>query len=265
MTVINLIDDDGYYMADHTQLDMKERVFNYKVDLRETRFVEFTGKVNEYRRSNNTIDYYIDLDHKPILLDGHWYNYNVDLTLIDNGFDEQKINNFLEKASTRELEDLIMKIANELNIMTKFEFNNNFIFDFIVNTFFLNRATYELYEGKIRGLHCSNYALADLLYLISDILFSFKISNSINLNNLLADISYSCNVIQNVTTYDQGHDFEFKKYCKQHLNIETKKQLANAWNTLLNRKRNFGKHTNPKDFKLQDILNNAFYIINLYI
>lgn len=265
MTVINLIDNDGYYMADHTQLDMKERIFDYEIDLGKTRFVEFTGKVNKYKRSNKTIDYSIDLHHKPLLFDGRWYNCNIDYSILDNGFNEQKINNFLSKASTRELEDLIMKISNELNIITKFEFNNNFIFDFIVNTFFLNRATYDLYEGNIRGLQCSNYALADLLYIISNVLFTFKTLNLVILDNLLADISYSCNIIQHVSSYNQGNDLDFKKYCKRHLNIETNKQLANAWNTMLNRKRNFGKQVNPNNIKLNDILNNAFHIINLYI
>ena len=252
-------------MADHTQLNMKEKEFNYKVDLNKTRLVEFTGKVEEYTRANNSIDYCINLHHKPLLYDGSWYNSEVDLSFIEGGFNEEKINKFIGKASTREFQDLIIKISNDLNILTKFEYNNNFIFDFITNTFFLNRATYDLYEGNIRSISCSNYALVDLLYIISAVLFEFKVSNVIKLEWLLPKIIYYCNIFQKVYSYNAGCDARFKKYCKQHLNIESNKELNKAWGVLLKRQMNFGSNPNPNNFNQEDIIDTAFYIINQYI
>jgi hypothetical protein len=268
-TIINLVDDKGYYMADHTQLDMKEYEYNYNINLDETRFVEFTGKVKEYIRSNGTKDYEIILQHKPKLFDGKWVS-NPDLSIIAKEPDIDKIINFIScRACTRDIQDLIIKISKELNILTKFEYENNFIFDYIVNTFFLNRATYDLYEGNIRSISCSNDALMDLLYIISAVYFDFKTSNIIKLDCILSKITYWCNVIQNVVDYfadtKSPNCKRFKKYCKQHLNIETSEELSKAWDVMKNRKRNFGKYPNPDNYKLSDILEMSYYVLNQYI
>lgn len=264
-TIINLVDDKGYYMADHTQLDMKERVYNYNINLDKTRFVEFTGKVKEYIRSNGTKDYEIILQHKPKLFDGKWIS-NPDLSIVDKEPDIDKINNFIScRACTRDIQDLIIKISKELNILTKFEYENNFIFDYIVNTFFLNRATYDLYEGNIRSISCSNDALMDLLYILSAVYFDFKTSTVIKLEDILARITQYCNVIQNIYTYESGNDKKFKKYIKRHLNVESAQELNSAWDNIQNRKRNFGKYPNPYNYELSDILKMSYYVLNQYI
>lgn len=268
-TIINLVDDKGYYMADHTQLDMKEYNYNYNVNLDETRFVEFTGKVKEYTRSNGTKDYEIILQHKPKLFDGTWIN-SPDYSLTDKEPDIDKISDFIShKAYTRDIQDLIINISKELNILTKFDYENNFIFDYIVNTFFLNRATYDLYEGNIRGISCSNEALVDLLYIISSTYFLFKTSNILKLDSILGHITSWCNVLQHVVDYfvdtTSPNCKKFKKYCKQHLNIETDIELTKAWDVMKNRKRNFGNNPNPDNYELSDILEMSYYVLDKYI
>lgn len=268
-TIINLVDNDGYYMADHTQLDMKECEYNYNIDLQETRFVEFTGKVKEYIRSNGTKDYEIILHHKPKLFDGKFI-HNPDLSIVDKDYDINKINDFISnKACTRDIQDLIIKISNELNILTKFEYENNFVFDYIVNTFFLNRATYDLYEGNIRSISCSNNALVDLLYIISATYFYFKTSSIVELDCILGHITSWCNILQNVVDYfadtQSPNCKKFKKYCKQHLNIETNNELTKTWDVMKNRKRNFGNNPNPNEYELSSILEMSYYVLDKYI
>lgn len=268
-TIINLVDNEGYYMADHTQLDMKEYEYDYKIDLHKITFVEFTGKVNKYTRKNGTEDYEIILQRKPKLFDGTWIN-DPDYSLTNNEPNVDKINNYIsQKACTRDIQNLIIEISKELNILTKFDYENNFIFDYIVNTFFLNRATYDLYEGNIRGISCSNEALVDLLYIISSTYFYFKTSNILKLDSILGHITSWCNVLQNVVDYfadtNSPNCKKFKKYCKQHLNIETNNELTKAWDVMKNRKRNFGNNPNPNEYELSSILEMSYYVLDKYI
>lgn len=266
-TVINLVDEEGRYMADHTQLDLKETVYDYHIDLEDVRFIKFMGKVKKYQRKDNSVDYEIILTHKPILHDGFWFNPNMS-NIYDKyniEVDVRKINDYIEnKISSRDIQNIILNISKEINELTKFDFGENFIFNYVTNTFFLNRATYDLYEKNIRGISCSNDALMDLAYILASLLYYLNTTRSSNIDTILTKATYWCNVMQNVRSYDKNYDCNFKKYCKRNLCMDTERQLKDAWFNLLNRKRNFGADVTG-DFTIEDILDSAYPVLNDYI
>lgn len=266
-TIINLVDEEGMYMADHTQMDLKENVFNYKIEPW-IQLIKFTGKVNKYTRSNGTQDYEIDLVRRPSLYDGDLFNPDAEDNLIkkySREVDIEKITKFTEEDATeRKIQDLIIVLSKEINVITSFDYGKNVLVDFIMNTFFLNRATYDLYDGNIRSISCSNYGLMDLSYILSAVLYDLETSDKINLGDLFNKIVNWCNILQKVSSYNKGCDLTFKKYCKKHLYIETEEQLKEAWSTLLYRKRNFGDDVTG-GFTLEDILSTAFQVLNNYI
>ena len=249
-------------------INMKEEIYDYGSELEECRFIIFTGVVNKYIRSNGTEDYEIILNHKPIFINEKYYsplNNDELCEFLNKGYDENYINNFIRKvATTRDMQDIISEIIDEINDLTKFDFGNNFITSYIINTFMLNRATYDLYEGNMRSLICSNNALMDIIYIMSGILFNLKIINTgWSLSGILSTITHWCNIFQNVSDYHV--DKKFKKYCKTNLNIEKDKDLNKAWNVLLNRKRNFGDNVNPMGTHLYEILDMSYYVLNTMI
>lgn len=266
-TVINIVDEEGKYMGDHVTIDMKEYVYDYKDELYDFRFIKFSGLVKRYTRKNGTTDYEVDLKHKPVFIDDSYYTplliEEID-EFINSGYNEDKINKFIRKtATTRDMQDIIMELVKRINELTKFDFGNNFITSYIINTFMLNRATYDLYEGNMRSLICSNNALMDIVYIMSGILFNLKTIKNFNgwkLKDILETITDWCNIFQNVTDY--SHDKNFKKYCKNNLNIEKDKELNKAYDVLLNRKRNFGYETNSTGIEIHEILDMSYYILN---
>lgn len=266
-TIINLVDEEGMYIADHTQINLKEVVFDYEINPW-IQLIKFTGKVNKYTRSNGTQDYEIDLIRRPSMYDGDLFNPDAENNLINKyskEIDVEKITDFVEKEATeRKIQDLIIMLSKEINIISSFDYGKNVIVDFIMNTFFLNRATYDLYDGNIRSISCSNYGLMDLTYILSVVLYDLETSDKINLGILFNKIVNWCNILQKVNSYDKGCDKNFKRYCKEHLNIETDDQLKEAWSTLLFRKRNFGDDVTG-GFTLEDILSTSFQVLNNYI
>lgn len=176
-TIINLVDEKGCYMADHTQMDLRESIYRYDYDISKACFIKFTGKVKRYQRKDKSIDFEIILTHQPILMDGFWFNPNSN-EIYDYYNDEiniDKINNFISnKVSTRDIQNMILSISEDIDNITEFEFGKRFIFNYTTNTFFLNRATYDLYEQNIRGLSCSNDALMDLAYILAATLYYLK-------------------------------------------------------------------------------------------
>lgn len=57
---------------------------------------------------------------------------------------------------------------------------------------------------------------------------------------------------------------KFKEYCKEHLYMNTSRQLKDAWANLLHRKHNFGDDVTG-GFTIDDILESAYPILNEYI
>lgn len=257
--VINLVDKDDCYICDHVHMDMKESIYGYSVEDTDSIFIKFTGRVEEYTRSNGTKDYKINIT-KPIKFINDYF-YNVPENVCSN-YDKEKITKFFENASRRELIDLLIKLKEELGELTSYEFGENFIYSYIINTFMLNRASYDLYEGNLRGLVISNYGLVDMIYIITNTIFQIRHSTKLTLIEIIHLITVNCNVLQHVSNYDKGNDKAFKKYCQVHLKI---KDLNSAWNTMLCRRKNFGKNPNPYNISLIDILDISFTVLDKYI
>lgn len=262
--LINLIDVYDKYICDHVHINMKECIYNYSIEEGESTFIKFTGKIEKYVRKNGTKDYQINLIKPVKFINDMMYNSPSDDIYED--YNEDFISKFFENASRRELIDLTIKLKDELNELTSYEFGENFIYYYIINTFMLNRATYDLYEGNLRGLVISNYGLVDMIYVVSCTIFQIKTSHKLALIEILHLITVNCNILQNITNYNLNKDdyesIKFKKYCKSHLKI---KDLESAWNIMLNRRRNFGSNPNPYRIEMNDILDYSFHVLNKYI
>lgn len=161
------------------------------------------------------------------------------------------------------LYDLIDILQNELNYMTA-TYENNFIFDYIINLYMLNTATDDLYRTGIERNRLSNNSLRDLIMLLGSTLNLLKSNYSLRLEDILRNITYDCNAIQNIPNYIKNTE-KFNNFCKNKLQVENKKVIGQLWDIVKNRKRNFGNNANPDNIDANIVAVKALYVLDDYI
>lgn len=263
ITIINLVDDKGRYITDHVQLNLKSYSYN-----NESSFIKFKGVVKEYtRKSNNTLDYEIDLLEEPIFLSNKYYNMN--MIANQNHYDSKEINvnKIFDYISTIEIEkvyELIDNIKRRINDLTSYDFCNNFIYSFVINQYMLNTATYELYNENIGNIKISEDGVLDILIILSSILYILSIVDYVSIDFILTFISCICDILQG-TEFKNTDNEKFKLFCQNKINIKTKKSMNKLWKVIYLRKSNFGNDNNPNNFNFEEIINMAYLVLDDYI
>lgn len=265
-TVINVVDKNGKYVADHIQLDFKENIYDYTND--EGDYVKFTGNVKSYsRKNNNPDDYEIDIIGKVSVYPSDFFYID---KLIDYGeidLDVNKITDYLSKSNMTKIYNLLEKMRDELNILTDDVYVKDFIYYYIINQYMLNIAVYNMYDGEIRDQGFSEDNILNLINILGSIIFDIKSKEHNHLRNIMDNVCKHCNVIQGVQTYRSSNlNPEFKTFCKNNIyeNI-SKKKLTKLWNNVLFRKTNFQDNEPCGDLDNNKILLRAYYIINEFI
>lgn len=262
-TVVNLVDQHGVYVADHVQLDLKENEFDYSKQETKFSLVRLTGYVNKYQRADGTFDFEIDLSEPVEFFNDRYYNEGEVIYLEDIDIPQSRIDyiqNWVSKANSNELYDILDKLQIELNRLC-IDFPSNFIFDYIINSYTLNTAVYDMYKNGIDRNKLVNDAIIDLLVLLGSTIFTLKSTDSMIMTSILKIISEYCNSVQGVVTYTDSS--KFKKFCSNKLNINSKKKFHKAWKAVQNRRKNFGDNTGKIDKNYIALL--SFIILNDYI
>lgn len=261
-TVINLVDINGKYITDHVQLNLKTNIYDYYEN--HITLIKIKGVVKEYiRKSNNTIDYEIDLLEKPIVLTETYYNMkNNKVDYYSKEINESKIFDFISTIEVSKLYNLINKLKSNINNLTAYDFGENFIYSFIINQYMLNTATYELYNENINKIN--EDAVLQILILISSVYYILNEADSVSLTYILEFICYVCNIFQGVTCCNESNP-NFRKFCEQKLNIKSKNKIKGAWKTIHLRKMNFGSDPNPGNFKFNEVINMAYSVLDDFI
>ena len=105
-TIVNVVDLKGEFAADHIQLDFKEDVYDYTYD--KGSYVRFTGIVTSYiRKSNNTVDYTIDITKKVLVLSGD-YDLLEDYEPVRK-ISDSDIEKFICSQNITKIQDVILK------------------------------------------------------------------------------------------------------------------------------------------------------------
>ena len=276
-TVVNVVDKNGNYIADHIQLNFKEDVYDYKGQnpLLDS-YIRFTGLVGTYPKSNKE-EYCINITDKVDMTSSRIYYTEdiIDYEKVD--VDYNNIENYLKRANITKIYDLIDNLRNEINNITEDILSNDFIFYYIVNQYFLNRATYNMYEGEFRDQGFSEECVVDILVLLGHILFDLKFSSITDLYDLFKLICYSCNILQGVTKLTIYNSFgnrdatyemnpEFIKFCKYKLGCEGNRKIGKLWNVATLRKYDFQMNIPRLDKLTKDMMTyRSYHMLSKYI
>ena len=265
-TVINVVDKNGKYVADHIQLDFKENIYDYTND--EGDYVKFTGNVKSYsRKNNNPDDYEIDIIGKVSVYPSDFFYIDKMIDYGEVDLDVNKITDYLSKSNMTKIYDLLEKLRYELNMLTDDVYVKDFIYYYIINQYMLNIAVYNMYDGEIRDQGFSEDNILNLINILGSIIFDIKSKEHNHLRSIMDNVCKHCNVIQGVQTYRSSNlNPEFKTFCKNNIceNI-SKKKLTKLWNNVLFRKTNFQDNEPCGDLDNNKILLRAYYIINEFI
>lgn len=265
-TVINVVDKNGKYVADHIQLDFKENIYDYTND--EGDYVKFTGNVKSYsRKNNNPDDYEIDIIGKVSVYPSDFFYID---KLVDYGevdLDVNKITDYLSKSNMTKIYNLLEKMRDELNILTDDVYAKDFIYYHIINQYMLNIAVYNMYDGEIRDQGFSEDNIINLINILGSIIFDIKSKEHNHLRDIMNNVCKHCNVIQGVQTYKSlNSNPRFITFCKNNIyGTISKKNLNKAWRNVLFRKTNFQDNEPCGDLDNSKILLRAYYIINEFI
>lgn len=271
-TVINVVDKHGKYVADHIHLDFKEDVYNYKgIDPLLDRFIRFTGMVSTYKKGEND-DYCINiLDKIDIRASSLYYIGDlIDYEVLETFPD--KINEFLRTCNITTIYNIIDEIRNRINILTEDVACSDFVYYFIINQYFLNTATYIIYDGELRDQGFNECCILDLLILLSVTLYDLKTHKSIDLYTLFHKIVSYCNLIQGINKFDKSnngyndilpYDYNpgFVRFCKK-LGYEGKRKFNSLWANALLRRKSFDMYDPvPKDLTREILVERMHHVI----
>lgn len=271
-TVINVVDKHGKYVADHIHLDFKEDEYNYKgIDPLLDRFIRFTGMVSTYKKGEND-DYCISiLDKIDIRASSLYYiGEPIDYEVLETFPD--KINEFLRTCNITAIYNIIDEIRNRINILTEDVACSDFVYYFIINQYFLNTATYSIYDGELRDQGFNECCILDLLILLSVSLYDLKTHKSIDLYTLFHKIVCYCNIIQGINKfYKYINGFEsilpydynpgFVRFCKK-LGYEGKRKFNSLWANALLRRKSFDMYEPvPKDLTREILVERMHHVI----
>lgn len=259
-TVINLTDLNGVYIADHIQLDIKDRIYEYEY---KSNFIQFEGYCYKYNRNNNTEDYCINISKPVIFLDNVVANCNYTEKYYDIELDIKKFLDYFYKVKYNDLFRLLNKLYERLNKLT-IEFGKNFIYNNIINNFMLYNATYDLYDEELQHNVINEEGLISLILIVASTIFKIETNLTIELDFILSYIAFTCNLEQGITTYNKQTK-EFERFCN-NINITmNSKKLKKAWSKIILRKHNFGNDVNPFEITKNMLAETAYLILNDYI
>ena len=271
-TVINVVDKHGNYVADHIHLDFKEDEYNYKgIDPLLDRFIRFTGMVSTYKKGEND-DYCINiLDKIDIRASSLYYIGDpIDYEVLETFPD--KINKFLRTCNITAIYNMIDEIRNRINILTEDVACSDFVYYFIINQYFLNTATYSIYDGELRDQGFNECCIIDLLILLSVTLYDLKTHTSIDLYTLFHKIVCYCNLIQGINKFDKSnngyndilpYDYNpgFVRFCKK-LGYEGKRKFNSLWANALLRRKSFDMYEPvPEDLTKEILVERMHHVI----
>lgn len=265
-TVINVVDKNGKYVADHIQLDFKENIYDYTND--EGDYVKFTGAIKPYTRNpNSSDDYEIDIIGKVSIYPSDFFYIDnlLDCEKID--LDINKITDYLSKSNMTKIYDLLEKLRYELNMLTDDICVEDFVYYYIINQYMLNTAVYNMYDGELRDQGFTGDNILNLINILGSIIFDIKSREQNYLRDIMNNVCKHCNVIQGVQTYKSlNSNPRFITFCKNNIyGTISKKKLNKAWRNVLFRKENFKEITPYEDLDINKILLRAYYIINEFI
>lgn len=273
-TVINLIDVNGnIYTADHIQLDFKQNEYNYRIQLDDDgNFIRFEGVVIEYPK-NGIVDYTVDLTRKVNILPSNFIMIHDNIDFDNRQINYKKISNYLSSSNMSKIYDLLDMIKSKINECTEGYVSEDFIYYYIINQYFLNQATYYIYEGNLRDQGFSGNVILQILVILSNILKDIYEYSDHTLPDIMKSVAQYCNIIQSVDNYD-GYEKnnKFIKFvstyiCNSNSNGKVgKKKLKQLWRVVEYRMTNFDE-MNPNIFKLDvdKLTARAYQVINEFI
>ena len=271
-TVINVVDKHGKYVADHIHLDFKEDLYDYKgIDPLLDRFIRFTGIVSTYKKGEND-DYCINIidkiDIRASLL--YYIGDPIDYEVLETFPD--KINEFLRTCNITAIYNIIDEIRNRINILTEDVACKDFVYYFIINQYFLNTATYSIYDGELRDQGFNECCIIDLLILLSVTLYDLKTHTSIDLYTLFHKIVCYCNLIQGINKFNRyvngferilPYDYNpgFARFCEK-LGYEGKRKFNTLWANALLRRKSFDMYEPvPEDLTKEILVERMHHVI----
>jgi hypothetical protein len=267
-TVINLIDVEGnVYTADHVQLDFKQNEYDYTYD--EGNFIRFKGIVKEYPK-NGTVDYTVDISNKVKIMPSEFIVLNniIDCDELETDYD--KINDYLSRSNMTKIYNLLDDIRNKINEYLEGCVSDDFIYYYIINQYFLNQATYYIYEGNLRDQGFSGDTILQILIILANVLRDISSSSSQSLVDIMESVTQYCNVTQGVQTYNNCESNPgFKKFIETYIISKQKpgkKKLKQLWNIVECRMKNFNeKNANKFNLSRDRLTARAYPIINEFI
>ena len=260
VTVINLTDLNGVYIADHIQLDLKEDIYHYNF---KSNFIQFEGYPYKYIRKNGTVDYGINISKPIIFLENDVCNCNYTEHYFDIDLDYDKFLKYFYKVEFNDLFRLLNKLSERLDKLT-IEFGKRFVYNNIINNFMLYNATYDLYNEELQNNMINLEGLISLILIMASTIFRIETNKLIDIGYVLRYIAFSCNLEQGIYTYKQ-QSVAFEKFCNNvNIGLNSKK-LRKAWSKIMIRKFNFGNDPNPISIDKNILAESAYLILNDYI
>lgn len=262
-TVINVIDREGNYLADHIQLDFKPSLYHYDYSIGD--YIRFTGYITEYNRNNGTKDFNINITEKIYMIPSRLH-YDGEI-ISDDNIKYDKIRDYLSNSNITKINNLIEKLRQEINDLTKYYYIDDFIYYYVLNQFMLNTATYKIYEGELRDYNVHDTIKILLLFILGSVIYELKSNRTNYLYDILHSICQYCNLLQGVETYENvNKNPKFIEFCTSFMNCTGKKKLGKLFNFVRHRQNDFNEDkTFGYDVNKDNILTRTYAVLNDYI
>lgn len=271
-TIINIVDINGEYVADHIQLNLKEDIYDYTYDYKIGNYIRFTGIVKTYTREDGSIDYMVDVSKKVLVLSEDYDLLEKPYNYIETKLDIDKIDNYISTQNITKLYDMIENLRIQINELTNGLYFEDYLYYYIINQYTINTSTYSVYQGELRDQNMNEDCIIGILLLLGSLLFELKTTEETNLYNIMKNIIMECNVLQGIdqyTTYNDNPNLKtfYQECLSKNKQPVGRKTIEKAFRFILNRFYNF-KSTIPYDKNKLDvdvIKHRAYHMIQKYI
>lgn len=264
ITIINVHSGEKY-MADHTQLRLKETLEELIEKNGYTScLLRSVGQIYEYISGTKT-DFGINiLDlNKITFLPDIYYNpdetddiYDVD---VDNCY------NKLMEARHNDMLDYIEQIRILINELTNDFLTKDFLYHYIINQYSLNTLNYDMYYNSLQSDEFDDDDLYRLILILGNVLFDLQSNYEIGLYSIMKHIAMNLNTVQNVISFNCVQkeskiiNKKFKKYCEK-----LRVGFGKGWEMVVNRNKDFGidEHVSQKDLAYKAMLGIGYNLFN---
>ena len=260
-TVINIVDvNTGNFLSDHIQINADVVDKHIYESSNEIYLIEFAGRVYNYDETRADA-YSVDVAHEKGFLEIQNTVHIVDEIESTCG-DSKAMTNYLSVLNANDLAIIIEYLQKLLNKITKADFGENFIYNYILNQLMFNTNNKDLCLARLPLEYLRTNHLIDLIVLLSATI-SYLSTMPESISYLFTNIALCISGVQCINNFNKS-DTCFERYVLRFEASKLKLSPKSAWKVVYQRVKNFNlQNEQPPTRDL--LLESASDIFNMYV